>query len=62
MDYFDIIENKLSKENIYYYKNDFYLELKNQINKKTYLKIIELSDIIYEETYKIINEGIKINI
>ena len=60
IDYFDIKKNKLKNENIYYYKNKFYLELKENIEYKDYLKLIELSNIIYEETYDIIDKAIKI--
>lgn len=60
IDYFDIKKNKLTKKNIYYYKNKFYLEINNNINKKDYLKILELSEVIYEDTLDIIDKGIKI--
>lgn len=60
IDYFNI--NKLTKENIYYYKNNFYLEIKEPINKKEYLNILEESEVIYETSEEIINNGIKINI
>ena len=38
------------------------MELKDTIEKKNYLKILELSEIVYEDSYNIINEGIKIKI
>ena len=60
IDYFNI--NKLTKENIYYYQNNFYLEIKEPINKKEYLNILEESEVIYETSEEIINNGIKINI
>ena len=60
IDYFNI--NKLTKENIYYYQNNFYLEIKEPINKKEYLNLLEMSEIIYETSDEIINNGIKINI
>lgn len=59
-DYFNINNNNINKHNIYYYDNNFYLEIKNNINKKEYLNILEKSEIIYEDTYDIINKGIKI--
>ena len=62
IDYFDIKNNISNIENIYYYKENFYIELKDTIEKKNYLKILELSEIIYEDSYNIINEGIKIKI
>lgn len=59
-DYFNI--NNIKNNNIYYYKDNYYLELKNKINKKEYLKLLEASEIIYEDYEKIINNGIKIKI
>lgn len=58
IDYFDIYN--LPKEKIYYYKNKFYLEINNNINIKDYYKILELSEVIYEDTFDIIDKGIKI--
>ena len=60
IDYFDIDKNKLIKQNIYYYKNKFYLEINSNINKKDYLNLLELSEVIYEDTFDIIDKGIKI--
>lgn len=60
IDYFDINQNKLPKKNIYYYKNKFYLEINNTIDIKDYLNILELSEVIYEETEHIIDKAIKI--
>lgn len=60
IDYFDITKN--NKDNIYYYKNNFYLELNKPINKRKYLDILEKSEIIYNDTYKVINEGLKIKV
>lgn len=59
-DYFSI--NKLKKHKVYYYKDNYYLVLKNNITKKEYLNLLEESEIIYEGYEKILNEGIKINI
>ena len=47
---------------IYYYKNNYYLKPKKYINKKEYLKLLEASEIIYDNYEEIINKGIKINI
>jgi len=55
-DYFNIKKSK----NIYYYKGEFYTEIKDTISKKEYLNILENSEVIYEDTYHIINKGIKI--
>lgn len=60
IDYFDIKNDKLKKENIYYYKNKFYLKINSEINLNEYIKILELSEIIYEEALDIIDNGIKI--
>ena len=60
IDYFTI--NNHSNSSIYYYKNNYYLKPKKNINKKEYLKLLEASEIIYEDYEEIINEGIKINI
>lgn len=60
MDYFDITKN--NKDNIYYYQNNFYLELNKPMNKRKYLDILEKSEIIYNDTYKVINEGLKIKV
>jgi len=60
IDYFDIERNKIPKDKIYYYKNKFYLKIDNNINKKKYLKLLELSKVIYEDTEVIIDKGIKI--
>ena len=60
IDYFDIKKSNINKDNIYYYKNKFYLEINNSINKNDYIKLLELSEVIYEETLDIIDKGIKI--
>ena len=59
IDYFNII-NKLPKNKIYYYKDKFYLQLDNQISTKDYLNILELSEVIYENTNHILDKAIKI--
>lgn len=60
IDYFDIDKNKIPKENIYYYKNKFYLELSTNIDEVDYLKLLELSEVIYEDAFDIMEKGIKI--
>ena len=59
IDYFDIYKNKY-QQNIYYYKNKFYLEINNNISQKDYFKLLELSEVIYEDTFDIIDKAIKI--
>ena len=53
---------KLNNKNIYYYKNNFYIEVKENTNIKDYLPLLEVEEIIYEYSDEIINKGIKINI
>ena len=60
IDYFTI--NNHSNSSIYYYKNNYYLKPKKNINKKEYLKLLEASEIINDNYEEIINKGIKINI
>lgn len=60
IDYFDIKNKHTTKNNIYYYKNKFYLEINSEISTKDYLNILELSEIIYEDTEYILDKGIKI--
>lgn len=60
INYFDIKKN--TKKNIYYYKNNFYLEPTTNITKRDYLNLIENSEIIYETSLDIINYGEKIKI
>ena len=60
IDYFDI--KKDYKNKIYYYKNNFYLELESKINKAKYLRLLEVSEVIYEDTHQIINNGLKIKV
>lgn len=60
IDYFNI--NKNIQNNIYYYNNNFYIKLNKSINKEKYLKLLETSEIIYNNTYQIINEGLKIKV
>ena len=60
IDYFDINEYNLSKDKIYYYRNKFYLQINNNIKTKDYYKLLEISEIIYNDTDQILNKGIKI--
>lgn len=59
-DYLTIKDNNIDKQNIYYYQNNFYLEIKDKIDRRAYLNILEASEIIYEDSYDIITKGIKI--
>jgi len=61
IDYFYLIENKLSNQNIYYYDNKYYLEIINDISENEYLKLLDNSLIIYDDTVnEIVNKGIKL--
>ena len=60
IDYLAIKDNHQDKQNIYYYHDNFYLEIKNSIDRKDYLNILEASEIIYEDTYDILDKGIKL--
>jgi len=60
IDYFNI-KNKNIKGKIYYYDNNFYLEI-NKINNSDYMHILEESEVIYEDSDEIKNKGVKINI
>ena len=56
-----IIKDLKYNGNIYYYKNNFYLKI-NNIEEKDYVKLSELSNIVYKNTEKIIENGLKIKI
>lgn len=61
IDYFYLIENKINNQNIYFYKDKFYLELINDIEEKEYIKLLDNSLIIYNDSINnIINNGIKL--
>lgn len=64
IDYFDIVENtNIKNANIYFYNNNFYLELIDDIDKKDYIKLLEASNIIWDnEGFKIVNKGVKLTI
>ena len=53
--------NKEYNGKVYYYNNKFYLKV-NDISKEEYLYLTEYSKVIYEDTDKILEEGLKINI
>ena len=61
IDYFNI-KNKNIKGKIYYYDNNFYLEIDKVLNNSDYMHILEESEVIYEESDEIKNKGVKINI
>lgn len=63
VDYFYLIDNNITNQNIYYYKDKFYLEIINDIDKYDYLKLLDNSSIIYNNRINdIIDNGIKLSI
>lgn len=62
IDYNIIKECNIDYKNIYYYKNNFYLQIKNTISEKDCLYLLELSELIYQNTLNIINYGLKIKL
>lgn len=62
IDYNIIKKCNIDYKNIYYYKNNFYLQIKNTISEKDYLYLLELSELIYQNTLNIINYGLKIKL
>lgn len=62
IDYNIIKECNIDYKNIYYYKNNFYLQIKYTISEKDYLYLLELSELTYQNTLNIINYGLKIKL
>ena len=62
IDYNMIKECNIDYKNIYYYKINFYLQIKNTISEKDYLYLLELSELTYQNTLNIINYGLKIKL
>lgn len=62
IDYNIIKECNIDYKNIYYYKNNFYLQIKNTISEKDYLYLLELSELTHQNTLNIINYGLKIKL
>ena len=61
VDYFYILENNLINQNIYYYKDKFYIEIINTIDKNKFTCLLYNSNIVYNnEINNIINNGIKL--
>lgn len=58
INYSNLDKNLLKYSKIYIYKNEFYLKLKNNIDDIILGKIIEISDIIFEdESLKVLTKG-----
>ena len=50
IDYFDLLEiTNIRNQKIYYYKNNYYLNIINDINTSDYFKLLEISDIYYND-------------
>ena len=63
IDYFKINKLKINNKNIYYYKDNFYLEIKENLNIKQKLFLEENTTYYYkEEALNIINKGLRIKI
>ena len=63
IDYFKINKLNINNKNIYYYKDNFYLEIKEKINIKQKLFLEENTTYYYkEEALNIINKGLRIKI
>lgn len=61
IDYFYILENNLNNQKIFYYKNKFYLEIINTLNKEEFIKLLDNTTIIYDNKINnIISKGIKL--
>ena len=61
IDYFDIDEALLNNGIVYYYKDKFYLYLKQVKDLDKYLRLTEFANIIYgDDSLIIINDGIKL--
>jgi hypothetical protein len=61
-DYFLLNELKISKKEIYYYENNFYLNILNkEINELLMMKLLEHTEIIYgDKVYEILEYGKKL--
>ena len=60
IDYFDINKENIKSKNTYYYKNKFYIETDDDIDTFDYIKLLELSEVIFDDIPDIIDKGIKI--
>ncbi len=59
-DILDLSEEILSASNLYYYRNKFYLELKKEVSKKNYLRLLEYGELVYGEKIKKIQKSGKL--
>lgn len=63
VNYFDLIENtNIRNQKLIYLDNYYYLNIINNINDKDFIKLLDLSEIIFDEDKKILNNGIKLYI
>ena len=63
VNYFDLIENtNIRNQKLIYLDNYYYLNIINDINADDFIKLLDLSEIIFDEDKKILNNGIKLYI
>lgn len=63
VNYFDLIENtNIRNQKLIYLDNYYYLNIINDINADDFIKLLDLSEIIFDEYKKILNNGIKLYI
>lgn len=63
VNYFDLIENtNIRNQKLIYLDNYYYLNIINEINADDFIKLLDLSEIIFDEDKKILNNGIKLYI
>ena len=60
IDYFDINKENIKSKNTYYYKNNFFMEIDDDIDTFDYIKLLELSEVIFDDILDIMDKGIKI--
>lgn len=63
VNYFDLIENtNIRNQKLIYLDNYYYLNIINDIDADDFIKLLDLSEIIFDEDKKILNNGIKLYI
>lgn len=63
IDYFDLLEyTHIKNQTLYYYDNSYYLNIINKIEYSDFLKLLEISDVIFDNYFDILNRGLKIYI
>lgn len=63
VDYFELLEYiNVKNQTLYYYSNSYYLNITNNIKHNDFLKLLEISDIVFDDYFDILNKGLKIYI